>query len=201
MNLLIKEFDLLYNIFDHNNHNNNKEECRKPRYIPEFWNTMDSNIKDYTNCYSYIMDRYEVGADKKLQPGELSSGKFDSYDCDEILRKLRDDYKMYNIVQVEKHTKLPCNHYKIALVIDDEGEEQDYHFYRQDLDGYWSHKPGKNNVRRRDASGNLIKDPETADRNYDVHNDYSNNESDNNYYRFCGYYSVPYDGGPFKRNS
>ena len=162
MNFLIKEFDHLYNIF----HHNNNEICRKPRYVPEFWNTMDSNVKDYTNCYSYAFDKYEVGADKKLQPGELSTGKFGSYDCNEILKKLREDYKMYNIVQVEKHTKLPCNHYKIALVIDDEGDEQDYHFYRQDLDGYWSHKPGKEEVRRVDASGKLITDPEASTANF-----------------------------------
>ena len=52
---------------------------------------------------------------------------------------------------------------------------------------------------RVDASGKLIIDPETADRNYDESNDNQNNETDNNYYKFCGYYSVPYEGGPFKR--
>ena len=197
MNNLIKEFNQLYNIFDHNG---NTPECMKPKYIPQFWNSLDSNIKKNTNCYSYAFDRYEIDAEKKLQPGELSSGKFGSYDCNEIINKLREDYNMYDIIQVDKDYKPPCNNYKIALVIDDLGEEQDYHFYRQDMDGYWSHKPGKNNVRRRDASGNLITDPETADRNYDGKNDNSNNESDNNYYKFCGYYSVPYDGnGPFKR--
>ena len=52
----------------------------------------------------------------------------------------------------------------------------------------------------KDASKNLIKDPETADRNYDMSDDNQNNESDNNYYEFCGYYLVPYKGGgPFKR--
>ena len=85
------------------------------------------------------------------------------------------------------------------MVIDDLGEEQDSHFYRQDSDGYWSHKPGKEEVRRTDASGKLITDPETADRNYDTSNDNQNNETDNNYYKFCGYYSVPYEGGPFKK--
>ena len=102
-------------------------------------------------------------------------------------------------MQVNKHYKPPCNHYKIALVIDDSGEEQDYHFYREDEDGYWSHKPGKSDVRRHDASGKLIRDPEKADRNYDQQNDDNDNETDNNYYKFCGYYSVPYNGGPFKR--
>ena len=208
MDFLVKEMNYLYNFLEQdnnnnnnniNNNNNNRPLCRKPKYIPHFWNTLDSDVKEHTNCYSYVMDRYELNADKKLQPGELSSGKFGSYDCNEIMNKLKKDYNTYNIIQVDKHYKPPCNHYKIALVIDDKGDEQDYHFYRQDDDGYWSHKPGKNNVRRHDASGNLIRDPETADRNYDERNDDTNNETDNNYYKFCGYYSVPYDGGPFKR--
>jgi hypothetical protein len=50
-----------------------------------------------------------------------------------------------------------------------------------------------------DASGNMITDPAIADRNYDKQDDNTNNETDNNYYKFCGYYSVPYEGGPFKR--
>ena len=212
MDFLYKEVDILFHLFDQDINNNNikninkninvnvnKPLCKKPKYMPEFWNNLDSNIKDYTNCYSYVFDRFEVGSDKKLQPGELSVGKFNSYDCNEILDKLKKDYNTYNIIQVDKYYKPPCNHYKIALVIDDSGDEQDYHFYRQDEDGYWSHKPGKSDVRRHDASGNLIRDPEKADRNYDQQNDDNDNETDNNYYKFCGYYSVPYNGGPFKR--
>lgn len=188
------------NYFTNNyNNNNDKKVCKAPKYMPNLWNNLDKNTRDYTNCYSYAFDRMEVNADKKLQPGELSTGKFNSYDCNEILNKLRSDYNTLNIIQVPKNYKPPCNHYKIALVIDDLGGEQDYHFYRQDSDGYWSHKPGKEDVRRVDASGNLIIDPETADRNYDKNDDNNNNETDNNYYKFCGYYSVPYEGGPFKR--
>ena len=57
--------------------------------MPNLWNNLDKNTRDYTNCYSYAFDRMEVNADKKLQPGELSTGKFNSYDCDEILNKLK----------------------------------------------------------------------------------------------------------------
>ena len=198
MEYLTKEFKHLSERFDKLV---DEGKCDQPKYEPDLWNNMTSDIKDYTNCYSYAFNRFETNANKKLQPGELSSGKFGSYDCGEILNKMKQDYNTYNITQVDKEFKPPCNHYKIALVIDDEGEEQDYHFYRQDYDGYWSHKPGKNNVRRKDASGNLITDPETADRNYDKKDDNSNNESDNNYHNFCGYYSVPYDGGPFRRRN
>ena len=54
----------------------------------------------------------------------------------------------------------------IAIVLDEKGDYRDYHLYRQDNDGLWSHKQGKGKVKRYDASNNHIKDPKTADRNY-----------------------------------
>lgn len=42
-------------------------------------------------------------------------------------------------------------------------KDNDYHWYRQDADGYWSHKPGTTPVRLTDNSGNLILDPAEAD--------------------------------------
>lgn len=54
--------------------------------------------------------------------------------------------------------------YKIAIALDG---GRDYHFYRQNPDGTWSHKLGrKGEVQNVDASGNIIYDPETCDRNY-----------------------------------
>jgi hypothetical protein len=62
----------------------------------------------------------------------------------------------------------------------------DYHFYRQDASGLWSHKNGGNVARNTDESGNLIRDPEKADRGrYNV---------------FCGFYTLPNDSH-FKRMS
>ena len=104
MEYLLKELNYFYHFLQHDNSNKNynnrfinkdfkkyeKPVCKKPKYIPQFWNNLDEDIKDYTNCYSYIFDKYEVGADKKLQPGELSIGKFNHYGCDEILDKLNE---------------------------------------------------------------------------------------------------------------
>jgi hypothetical protein len=39
----------------------------------------------------------------------------------------------------------------------------DYHWYRQDLNGKWSHKMGGTEATDRDASGNVIVDMESAD--------------------------------------
>lgn len=42
----------------------------------------------------------------------------------------------------------------------------DYHWYRQDKDGYWSHKPGQSKVTRVDSEGKKIKDPSKCSKEY-----------------------------------
>ncbi len=65
----------------------------------------------------------------------------------------------------------------MALVVSDE----DYHWYRQDSDGLWSHKQGTFPVTRNDDSGDPIIDPKLADRG--------------EYTEFLGYYAVtPWNG-------
>jgi len=61
---------------------------------------------------------------------------------------------------------------------------EDYHFYRQDADGWWSHKDGSNPVKRYDADRAPIWDPRTAARDYRP-------RSFLNYKDFCGYYCAP----------
>ena len=61
----------------------------------------------------------------------------------------------------------------------------------------WSHKQGKGKIKNNDASLNPIIDPLTADRNYSKEEDKASDKY--NYEIFCGYFSVPYNGGPFYR--
>ena len=79
--------------------------------------------------------------------------------------------------RAETDKACPSNTYKVALVI---APGVDYHWYRQNPDGTWSHKPGHTEVTNEDASGKTIKDPQRADRNY--------NEIGVNYSEFRGYY-------------
>ena len=51
---------------------------------------------------------------------------------------------------------------KIALVI----REDDYHWYRQNKDGKWSHKPGEFPVTNLDDAEGLITDPRNAVSSY-----------------------------------
>ena len=59
-----------------------------------------------------------------------------------------------------------CFQHKIALALDIKSDDQDYHFYRLDNNGTWSHKPGSTNATNLDANGDIIIDPQKADRDY-----------------------------------
>ena len=130
------------------------------------------------------MNRVEQSRKKKLQPGELSTGQYKNYNCNEISKKLMTDF--IGIKKSNKYEHVPCGYYKIALVLDNT-YSKDYHFYRQDINDRWSHKLGDNLVSNLDASDNLLHDIESNDHNYDkINNDIYN------YDIICGYFLVPY---------
>ena len=170
------------------------ESCKSPlKYEPEKWNNLDQNMQEINNCYSYAFNRLEKNRIEKLQPGDLSTGEFNVYDCDKIINKVQQDFEKSGLTKLNDiNDPINCTHYKIALVIDNKGNHPDYHFYRQDDNGYWSHKTGHDPVSNVDASGKLITNPELCDRNYD-----KKNNDKFNYDIFCGYYAVKYNGSPF----
>ena len=61
-----------------------------------------------------------------------------------------------------------------------------FHFYRQNKDGTWSHKPGILPVDNKDASKRPIAVPHFANRDYTTVDD-----SEIKYSDFCGYYCIP----------
>jgi len=75
-------------------------------------------------------------------------------------------------------------YYLVALVM---APGVDYHWYRQDSNGMWSHKPGNTASTNIDASGLPITNPENANRDY-------SGSGGPNYSQFCGYFYVPASG-------
>jgi hypothetical protein len=152
-------------------------------------------VQDVHNCWAYGMN--------VMDPAQLNQCH-DQPNCEprfhqpggtkglsKLLRKKRGrtckvvDYLMRSDVPDIKPTtfsaRCPVGKSKIALVVD---PGDDYHFYRQDADGWWSHKDGANTVKRFDAEGKPIWNPQTAARNYRP-------GSNLNYKDFCGFYCVP----------
>ena len=150
-------------------------------------------MQDAHNCFAYAFNYVDLPEKEKCnkegcdvpfhQPGRASGypkwSKVKGKRCPDLIGRLKGD--MPELERTTFTQKCKKGSYKIGLVID---PINDYHFYRQDSDGMWSHKPGGTKVTHFDASDRPIYNPELADRNY-KHN------SDLHYKKFCSYFCVP----------
>lgn len=131
-------------------------------YNPSKWND-NTNIRNSHNCYSYSLGKIVNGLRSKAQPGYASGFNHVSSDfnCSSFKERLKKDAPGSYISQFDN--KCLPGFYKIFLALD---IGNDYHWWRQDNNQYWSHKPGSTNVVNTDASGNLIKNPVISDRKF-----------------------------------
>lgn len=147
-----------------------------------------SNWGSSQNCYSYALN-YNDGW---LEPGYSirTSSHISSSEITEatILRYIEQDseYSGFTFESIGKYEVCPEGTYKIAIVID---RNVDIHFYRQNPDGYWSHKRGSNTPTLVDSKGAPIYDPQKAARSYGNWLEGVLNW-DVNYDIFIGYYYV-----------
>ena len=152
---------------------NSKAWDDNPTYNPDSWND-NSTIQGSNNCYSYACETMEGVKDEKgAQPGLRSGEMITSTDLNEVMSaSIRDG----SVKKPNFWNKLGFGkkgYYSVYLVVDNIGPAIDYHWYRQDKGGLWSHKPGLSKVGRMDASGRLIRNPARANHNYGYVN-YSN---------------------------
>ena len=154
-----------------------------------------SPVEDNCNCYAYAINNQILPNTNylwyKQQPGEYSGTSISGYSSNpnKIALAVQADYEEYNAKHGTSYTftpigrfeTCPAETYKVALVITAiDNQDPDYHWYRQDADGFWSHKRGTKPVQRTDDSNSRIADPQTANRG--------------KYTRFVGYYAVtPWD--------
>jgi len=167
-----------------------------PPYQPELFNKHEG-VQRSLNCYAYAMGYRRLPKSCTLnvcdetypQPGRTSGypdwSKVKGKRCPDILARIMGDIPAAKMSTFT--AKCPRKSRKIAVVAD---AGQDYHFYRQDADGYWSHKPGATKVTRLDTSGRPIYDPFLAERD--------NKVSNLNYKHFCGYMCIPSDKNKIK---
>lgn len=144
-----------------------------PPYDPAYWN--NPAYQTCNNCYNYGCD---IRTDTYAQPGHahgisLLSANLNCTDVGDAA--MADD-----LVHQPEQTCKGCTHL-VALVI---APGDDYHWYRLDDNGRWSHKPGPAPATDLDASDNPITNPETADRYY------SGPDYTLDYNTFCTYYCV-----------
>ena len=133
-------------------------------YNPDLWNKK-YQIKDTHNCYTYALGKIIRGLKSKAQPGYASGFNHigdNEYNCESFRERLKKDSPGSYLEKFDKSC-LP-GFYKIFLALD---PGNDYHWWRQNKDTYWSHKPGSTDVVDVDADGKKIKNPLKANRKYD----------------------------------
>ncbi len=146
-----------------------------PPYDPGLWN--NPPIRNSTNCYAYAANDPNGHPPGKPQPGEHCGHPMTDTTCAEVSRAAQCD----GMIPAPNPPTPRAGYYPVALVMD---PGVDYHWYRQDDNGRWSHKPGNTDARDVDASGNPITNPQTANRDY-------SGSGGPNYRDFCGYFYVP----------
>jgi len=127
--------------------------CSLPSFHPTFWND-GGTIQYNNNCYNYSNNKR---TNTFAQPGRAAGAMYTSLQCANV----------HSAAVADGLTPLPAsghcasNHCKIALVV---APGWDYHWYRQDTNGMWTHKPGGTQATHLDNSGHPISNPETANR-------------------------------------
>ena len=150
------------------------------KYEPNKWN-QDINIRKSHNCYSYALNiieskrasictkRRSVKKNYCLRRHPMGKMKqFDFHSCSDLISHVLEEFP--KIKKVHKLTPVPEGYYRVALFLLNRRDHHhlslnDFHFYRQDSNGFWSHKDGWRKVTNRDKKGKLITDPEILEKN------------------------------------
>jgi hypothetical protein len=134
-----------------------------PLYQPTKWNV--PAVQPYNNCYNYANNQI---TNTFAQPGHAHGVTITSLDCIHVNLAAKAD-GLIDSPNFSGPLAAGLGWY-VALVI---WPGNDYHWYRQDKGGCWSHKPGQTSARDIDNRGAKITDPATCDRGP--------------YVDFCGY--------------
>lgn len=142
-----------------------------PNYLPSYWN-WHPTLQAINNCYSYANDRL-LSSGFRAEPGRGGGQTATIYTCDELIAASERDGLIHVPARNWRDVQLtdPTTQWRVVVV----GVDwlSDYHWYRQDTRGCWSHKIGYDPVTDRDNVGLGIEDPKDAERGP--------------YTMFCGY--------------
>ena len=171
------------------------DQCKTnaPIYFKQYWN-WQTWLEQSTNCYAYAFDLTRNPLTGKLfeknvglQPGQISGQQVTPYLLNgspkgnqTLISIVSSDMAIlgYTFSEADPGATIPSGAYMVSLAVfpGDRMSASDYHWYRLNPDGTWSHKPGFNPVTNLDDSGNKITDPFTANRGC--------------YFAFVGYFYI-----------
>ncbi|TXI51094.1 MAG: LamG domain-containing protein [Lysobacter sp.] len=125
-----------------------------PTFSPGFWNI--GGLTQYNNnCYNYATNKL---TNTFAQPGRAAGAQWTGLTCAAVTTAAIAD----GLVPISSYPLgKPQLRSPLALVV---APGIDYHWYRLDTNGYWTHKPGGTEATNLDNANNPILDPRTADR-------------------------------------
>lgn len=136
--------------------------------------------KRRNNCMAYAFDENWQNNYYKQQPGNKSkqfSTNLNLSSCKDLKKRIIVDYPgTYELKNKNRNSACKKGYAKVFAFI---APDRDFHFYRQDSNGYVSHKRGLSNVEIKDACGKRIVDPLKSCRDFG---------DGLNYKRACGVY-------------
>ena len=125
--------------------------CRGTIFNPRNWNY--GPVKSRNNCYNYATN---IITNTFAQPGTGGGKRHETFTAESVYRAcLRDglvpipERSPYSIPRVRRYCLM-------ALVI---WPNEDFHFLRRDLNGFWTQKNGRGPPRNYDDSRRPISDP------------------------------------------
>lgn len=128
--------------------------CSVPPYSPAYWND-GGTVQHTNNCYNYGNNKR---TDTYAQPGRAAGAMYSMpITCSGVYNAAIAD----GLDPLPASGTCPSGKDKVALVV---APGTDYHWYRLDSGGMWSHKPGRGQATDLDNSGNHIVNPKSADR-------------------------------------
>lgn len=149
-----------------------KKILNKNNYPTDFNLDLWSTVYDNTNCYAYAIDSYIADTLKYpnsiYYPGSFSGAPFcHEYTKETILEGFDLDMKSLGFVYFKSSLSEPLEEGEFKVLISVNNKSGDFHFMRQDLDGFWSHKRGWNGLPMNlSKAGEKILNPEHELGNY-----------------------------------
>ena len=130
----------------------------------------------YNNCYAYAFQDLSDNRIEKPQPGykvNLPPLTRAEYTPKNFISRILLDYPNAEYLGNDHeigYRNCKCvnnqNRHMVFLALDNTGPDIDYHFYRKNHNGYWTHKPGSSEVLHVDADNEYILNPYFINRKY-----------------------------------
>jgi len=146
-----------------------KQNIYPTEFDPKIWN---GDIAHRTNCYAYAINAYIPNPSCGFSfyyPGMFSKEEnpYPNYTRKGLIASFKKDMKNLGLILVESSLEEPLKEGEHKVLLTISSDNGDFHFLRQDRDGFWSHKMSWYSYpTNKDHNSERIVNPEKATTSY-----------------------------------